>query len=114
MLTFHAFGRALILVLLGVFLRSTWTSHTNWTFEDTLTQIGLGYGFLFLLGFRIGLNVTDGNVIDVGYAGVIGAQRVVDGHVPEILADRCRGCNRGRRVPLGKILVQLDRAGVKD
>ncbi|MGD0539281.1 MAG: DUF5009 domain-containing protein [Verrucomicrobiota bacterium] len=51
-LTIHAFWRALILILLGVFLRSTWTSHTNWTFEDTLTQIGLGYGFLFVLGFR--------------------------------------------------------------
>ena len=25
---------------------------TNFTFEDTLTQIGLGYPFLFLLGFR--------------------------------------------------------------
>src|SRR6185437_13070820 len=25
---------------------------TNFTFEDTLTQIGLGYVFLFLLGFR--------------------------------------------------------------
>ena len=25
---------------------------TNFTFEDTLTQIGLGYGLLFLLGFR--------------------------------------------------------------
>jgi predicted acyltransferase len=25
--------------------------HTNWTFEDTLSQIGLGYVFLFLLGF---------------------------------------------------------------
>ena len=24
---------------------------TNFTFEDTLTQIGLGYPFLFLLGF---------------------------------------------------------------
>ncbi len=32
---------------------------------------------IFLLGFRIGLNVTDSNVIDVGYAGVIGAQRIV-------------------------------------
>ena len=28
------------------------TTQTNYTFEDTLTQIGLGYGFLFLLGFR--------------------------------------------------------------
>jgi hypothetical protein len=30
-----------------------------------------------LIGFRVGLNVTDSNVIDVGYAGVIGAQRIV-------------------------------------
>jgi hypothetical protein len=39
----------------------------------------LAIGVLFLVGFRIGLNVTDGNVIDVGYAGPIGAQRIVDG-----------------------------------
>ena len=51
-LSLHAFWRALLLLLLGVFLRSTGSSQTNWTFEDTLTQIGLGYGFLFLLGFR--------------------------------------------------------------
>jgi hypothetical protein len=36
----------------------------------------LAVGVVFLLGFRVGLNVTDGNVIDVGYAGVIGAQRI--------------------------------------
>ena len=48
----HAFWRALVLILLGVFLRSTGAQQTNWTFEDTLSQIGLGYGFLFLLGFR--------------------------------------------------------------
>ncbi len=51
-MTVHAFWRALVLVLLGVFLRSLSGPITNWTFEDTLTQIGLGYGFLFLLGFR--------------------------------------------------------------
>jgi predicted acyltransferase len=51
-MTAHAFWRALILILLGVFLRSTGHSQTNWTFEDTLTQIGLGYGFLFLLAWR--------------------------------------------------------------
>jgi hypothetical protein len=39
----------------------------------------LAIGVLFLVGFRIGLNVTDSNVIDVGYAGPIGAQRIVDG-----------------------------------
>lgn len=48
----HAFWRALLLVFLGVFLRSVGRPETNFTFEDTLSQIGLGYGFLFLLGFR--------------------------------------------------------------
>ena len=51
-LTGHAWFRALILILLGIFLRSTGRTQTNFTFEDTLTQIGLGYGFLFVLGFR--------------------------------------------------------------
>ncbi len=32
-------------------MRSTGSGRTNYTFEDTLTQIGLGYLFLFLLGF---------------------------------------------------------------
>jgi predicted acyltransferase len=50
--TVHAFGRALILLLLGVILRSNEWPHTNWTFEDTLTQIGLGYGFLYIIGMR--------------------------------------------------------------
>ena len=51
-MTLHALWRAILLILLGVFLRSTSRPLTNWTFEDTLSQIGLGYGFLFLLGFR--------------------------------------------------------------
>ncbi|MDB6136289.1 MAG: hypothetical protein JWM59_4532 [Verrucomicrobiales bacterium] len=50
--TVHAFWRALLLVLLGVFLRSTHSSQTNWTFEDTLSQIGLGYGFLYILALK--------------------------------------------------------------
>jgi len=37
---------------------------------------------VFLLGFRIGLNVEDSNVIDVGYAGVIGAERIAHGQSP--------------------------------
>ena len=44
--------RALVLIALGIFLRSLHSPQTNFTFEDTLTQIGLGYAFLFLLGFR--------------------------------------------------------------
>jgi hypothetical protein len=39
----------------------------------------LALGVVFLLGFRIGLNIVDGNVIDVGYAGVVGAQRITTG-----------------------------------
>lgn len=35
---------------------------------------------LFLLGFRGGLNVADSGVIDVGYAGVVGADRIGDGN----------------------------------
>jgi hypothetical protein len=38
----------------------------------------LAFGVMFLLGFRIALNVIDSNVIDVGYAGVIGAQKIAD------------------------------------
>lgn len=47
----HAIRRSLILILLGIFLRSMERPQTYWTFEDTLTQIGLGYTFLFLLAF---------------------------------------------------------------
>jgi hypothetical protein len=39
----------------------------------------LGIGIVFLVGFRIGLNVANSNVIDVGYAGVIGASKLVHG-----------------------------------
>jgi predicted acyltransferase len=47
-----AIRRSLILILLGIFLRSLYSEQTYFTFEDTLSQIGLGYTFLFLLGFR--------------------------------------------------------------
>ena len=50
---------------------------------------------VFLAGFRIGLNVQASNVIDVGFASVIGAQRIADqgempyGHMPN---DRGKEC----------------------
>ena len=47
----HAAWRSVILILLGIFLRSLHHPQTYWTFEDTLTQIGLGYAFLFLVAF---------------------------------------------------------------
>jgi heparan-alpha-glucosaminide N-acetyltransferase len=48
----HALWRSFLLIALGIFLRSTHSAQTYFTFEDTLTQIGLGYPFLFLLGLR--------------------------------------------------------------
>jgi predicted acyltransferase len=47
----HAIWRSLILIFLGIFLRSIGRPQLNFTFEDTLTQIGLGYTFAFLLAF---------------------------------------------------------------
>jgi predicted acyltransferase len=47
----HTIIRSLLLILLGIFLRSIGEDQTYFTFEDTLTQIGLGYTFLVLLAF---------------------------------------------------------------
>lgn len=35
-----------------------------------------------LVGFRLGLNNQDSNILDVGYAGVAGADRLLDGTIP--------------------------------
>jgi predicted acyltransferase len=48
-MTRHAFVRAVVLVLLGVFLQSRQATQTNFAFENVVSQIGLGYFFLFLL-----------------------------------------------------------------
>ncbi len=48
----HTLWRSLALSALGVFLRSMDQSMTYFTFEDTLSQIGFGYPFLFLLGYK--------------------------------------------------------------
>ncbi|HKX28606.1 MAG TPA: DUF5009 domain-containing protein [Blastocatellia bacterium] len=48
----HALWRSLLLIWLGIFLRSLSSPQTNFTFEDTLTQIGLGYPLLFWLGLQ--------------------------------------------------------------
>jgi len=48
----HASYRAVVLVLLGVFLRSLGQSETQWRFDDVVSQIGFGYVALFLLWGR--------------------------------------------------------------
>jgi heparan-alpha-glucosaminide N-acetyltransferase len=46
---FHVMWRSLVLIALGVFLSSTAGPVTDFTFANTLTQIGLGYTFAFLI-----------------------------------------------------------------
>ncbi len=48
-LALHAAGRSVTLILLGLFVRSSGEPQTNFVFSDVLSQIGLGYFFLFLL-----------------------------------------------------------------
>jgi heparan-alpha-glucosaminide N-acetyltransferase len=48
----HTLWRSLLLIALGIFLRSTHSAQTNFTFEDTLTQIGLGFPILFWLATK--------------------------------------------------------------
>jgi len=48
----HVLYRSFLLTALGIFLRSNHASQTYFTFEDVLTQIGLGYTFLFFLWGR--------------------------------------------------------------
>jgi hypothetical protein len=71
-------------LLVWVVLRATWIGVRNrgtpgaprWP-----VWVLLG-ATIFLAGFRIGLNVERSNVIDVGYSGVIGAERIVKGQAP--------------------------------
>ncbi len=71
-------------VLLWVVIRGAWIGFTGrgtpgrpiWPVWLLLAAT------VFLAGFRIGLNVEASNVIDVGYSGVIGAERIWAGQAP--------------------------------
>ncbi len=66
--TGHALRRALVLIVLGIFLASAWDPRTDFTFVEVLTQIGLGYVFVVLLRNR-GLTVQSAALLAilVGY-----------------------------------------------
>jgi hypothetical protein len=59
---------------------------------------------VFLAGFRVAFNLTDSTTIDVGYAGVVGAQRIVSdgempyGHMPVRQGEECGEPNSEGRV----------------
>ena len=64
----HVLYRAVLLVLLAVFLTSNWSKQTDFVFVNVLAQIGLGYAFLYLLlerGMRVQLAALA--VILIGY-----------------------------------------------
>jgi len=64
----HSAVRAFVLIALGIFLRSQARPETYFTFEDVLTQIGLGYVFLFLLAWtRPRIQLAAAVLILVGY-----------------------------------------------
>jgi heparan-alpha-glucosaminide N-acetyltransferase len=67
----HAAWRSLFLIILGIFLRSLHREQTYFTFEDTLTQIGLGYFPLVLIGrARLLIAPLAIAVLLVGYWGL--------------------------------------------
>ena len=70
---FYLFGRLLYVGLRG---RTVGASRPVWPVW-LLAALAV-----FVMGSRIGLNIRDGNVIDVGYTGVIGADRIVSGEAP--------------------------------
>ena len=71
----------------------------------------LAVATLFLVGFRIGLNVEQPRtVIDVGYAGVIGADRVLEGRAPygAMPVDGGRACGPPRSDGRVRERIQAD------
>lgn len=67
-------------VLLYLLARALWMGFRGSSgLRPTVPVTWLAIAVLFLIGFRIGLDVADSNVIDVGYSGVVGADRIGDG-----------------------------------
>jgi hypothetical protein len=71
-------------VLLYVLARMVWIGFRPRERAQRLVPrvpvLWLGLALVFLVGFRVALNVVDSSVIDVGYAGAIGADRITHGH----------------------------------
>ena len=66
---------------------------------------------VFLAGFRTGLDLSNPIVIDVGYSGVIGAQRIANGEAPYGHFPRATGrpCGSGDRD--GRVTLQIQTNG---
>jgi hypothetical protein len=70
--------------LLWLLLRCVWIARTDRPPRGAAVWPVwvLAAATVFLAGFRVGLNWRASNVIDVGYSGVIGADRIVHGQSP--------------------------------
>jgi hypothetical protein len=71
-----------LLYLLGRMVWSAWRGRLATGSVPVWPVWVLAAATVFTAGFRIGLNVKASNVIDVGYSGVIGADRIVRGQAP--------------------------------
>jgi hypothetical protein len=68
--------------LLGRMVWSGWRGRGSGESRPLWPVWVLAAAAVFLAGFRIGLNVEDSNVIDVGYSGVVGADRIAHAQAP--------------------------------
>ena len=71
-----------LVYLLGRMAWSAWRGRLATAAAPVWPVWLLAAATVFTAGFRIGLNVKTSNVIDVGYSGVIGAERIVQGQAP--------------------------------
>jgi hypothetical protein len=71
-----------LLYLLGRMVWSTWRGRLGTGAVPVWPVWLLAAATVFVAGFRLGLNVRTSNVIDVGYSGVIGANRIANGQSP--------------------------------
>jgi heparan-alpha-glucosaminide N-acetyltransferase len=73
----HVIYRSLVLILLGIFLSSNGSGQTHFTFVNVLTQIGLGYAFVYvLLGRSLVFQLLILGTILAGYWYLFFAQTV--------------------------------------
>jgi hypothetical protein len=71
-----------LLYLLGRMAWSAWRGRLGTGSVPVWPVWLLAAATVFAAGFRVGLNTESSNVIDVGYSGVIGANRIANGVVP--------------------------------